>query len=77
MQTPISPADAEQALHSVEASRRAMRQAIRAHRGHLFLWLWGAIWIGMALAVHFMGANGARALPFFAFAGVAASFAIG
>jgi hypothetical protein len=41
----ISKEEAQQALREVEASRRAMRDVIRAHRGHLFLWLWGGIWI--------------------------------
>jgi hypothetical protein len=77
MNTSISPGDAERALHSVEASRLAMRQTIRAHRGHFHLWLWGAIWIGMALTVYFCGANGERLLPVFALLGCAASTAIG
>jgi len=77
METPISPAEAERALHSVEASRLAIRQAVRAHRGHFYLWLWGAIWIGMALAVHFFGAKGEQLLPVFILSGCAASTAIG
>ena len=35
----ISPDEAAKALNEIEASRAAMRQAIRAHRGHLYLWL--------------------------------------
>ena len=31
--------EAEKALYSVQASRSAMRQAVRAHRGHFYLWL--------------------------------------
>lgn len=77
MQAPISPTDAEHALLSIAASRLAMRQAIRAHRGHLYLWLWGAVWIGMALTIHFRGMEGERFLPLFICSGLAASIAIG
>lgn len=77
MQTPISPADAEHALHSIEISRLAMRQAIRAHRGHFHLWLWGATWIGMALTVHLQGVRGEQLLPLFALAGTVGSTVIG
>ncbi|MDQ3119142.1 MAG: hypothetical protein M3Q89_06170 [Verrucomicrobiota bacterium] len=77
MNLPISSAEAEQSLHSIEASRLAIRRAIRAHRGHFHLWIWGAIWIGMALAVHFQGARGERLLPVFVLVGSAASTAIG
>ena len=44
----ISPDEAAKALQEVEASRAAMRSAIRSHRGHLYLWLWGCIWIAMS-----------------------------
>jgi hypothetical protein len=40
--------DAPRALQDIEASRLAMRSAIRAHRGHLLLWLWGLVWIAMS-----------------------------
>ncbi len=26
-----------------------MRSVVRAHRGHLYLWLWGAVWIAASL----------------------------
>src|SRR5579863_2953421 len=45
----ISKEEAAQALRDVEASRRAMHQAIRTHRGHLYLWLWGSVFIAVAL----------------------------
>jgi hypothetical protein len=45
----ISPEEAARALHEIEASRTAMRVTIRAHRGHLFLWIWGCVWIAIAL----------------------------
>lgn len=45
----ISPEEAAKALQEIEASRSAMRLAIRAHRGHLYLWLWGCVWIAMSV----------------------------
>ncbi len=54
-----------------------MRQAVRAYRGHFYLWLWGGIWIAMALSVHFFGDRGIRLLPLFILVGVAGSYAIG
>jgi hypothetical protein len=54
-----------------------MRQAIRAHCGHWYLWLWGAIWLAIALLGHFLGTG---ALPFInglALIGIVASILIG
>jgi hypothetical protein len=45
----ISPEEAAQSLRDVEASRSAMRSLVRSHRGHLYLWLWGSIWIIVSL----------------------------
>jgi hypothetical protein len=45
----VTPEQAAQALQDIEISRLAMRKAVRSHRGHLFLWLWGAIWAVMAV----------------------------
>lgn len=45
----ISPEEAAQALQDIAVSRAAMRSTIRAHRGHLFLWIWGSVWITIAL----------------------------
>lgn len=73
----ISPADADRALREVEQSREAMRRAVRAHRGHLHLWLWGAIWIAMALTVHFRGERATRFFPFFVLPGAIISTGIG
>jgi hypothetical protein len=44
----ISREEAATALQNIEASRSAMRRAIMTHRGHLYLWLWGSIWIAMS-----------------------------
>lgn len=77
MPEPLSPEDATRALREIDQSREAMRRAIRAHRGHLHLWLWGSIWIAMALAAHFYGDRAARVFPLFVVPGFIASTAIG
>jgi hypothetical protein len=43
MEQPISASDAELALRDVALSRARMREVIRAHHGHAYLWLWGVI----------------------------------
>ena len=73
----ISPDDAQGALRAIEESRVAMRRAVRAHRGHLHLWLWGAIWVAMALTVHFHGERATRLFPFIVLPGVIVSIGIG
>ncbi len=45
----ITPEEAVRSLREIEASRLAMRSVIRAHRGHLYLWIWGTIWIAVSL----------------------------
>ena len=77
MNLSVSPENATRALQDIDRSREAMRRAIRAHRGHFHLWLWGSIWISMALAMHFLGEGGTRLLPWFVLAGVVVSTAIG
>ena len=59
----ISPEEAARALGDIEASRAAMRTAIRTLRGHYQLWLWGGIWVVMALLVEFRGMPGLRLCP--------------
>ncbi|HEY1848205.1 MAG TPA: hypothetical protein VGG37_03310 [Opitutaceae bacterium] len=44
----ITPDEAAQALLQIENSKQAMRLAIRSHRGHVYLWIWGAAWILMS-----------------------------
>lgn len=73
----ISPDDAHRALRAIDESREAMRRAVRAHRGHLHLWLWGAIWITMALSVHFYGEGATRFFPLMVLPGAIGSTAIG
>ncbi len=77
MQNKLSPAEADRALREVEDSRAAMRRAIRAHRGHAYLWLWGAVWIAMALLVQFLGRRGYDFFPYLIFPAMLLSFAIG
>jgi hypothetical protein len=72
----ISPEDAARALGEIEASRAAMRTAIRTTRGHYQLWLWGAIWVVMALLVEFRGMPGLRLCPWLCLAGIPVSLAI-
>jgi hypothetical protein len=77
MDSPVSREEASRALREIDQSREAIRRAIRAHRGHFHLWLWGAIWIAMALAAHFYGQRATRSFPFFVLPGVIASTVIG
>ncbi|MEY3774118.1 MAG: hypothetical protein RLZZ129_898 [Verrucomicrobiota bacterium] len=51
----LSKEEAAAALASIRRSQTALRQAFRAHRGHWHLWLWGVIWILIALIAHFGG----------------------
>jgi hypothetical protein len=45
----ISPEEAAEALQQIKASQMAMRHAIRAYRGHYYLWIWGTIWMATAV----------------------------
>jgi hypothetical protein len=53
----ISPEEAARALGEIEASRAAMRTAIRGIRGPYQLWLWGGIWVVIALLAEFHRLN--------------------
>ena len=77
MNDPLSNTQAVQLLESIKQSRTAMRQAIRAHCGHWSLWIWGLIWLAMALLGQFLGT---RAMPFInglSLIGIASSILIG
>lgn len=73
----ISPEEAARALAAIEGSQASMRASLRARRGHLHLWLWGAIWIVMALSAEIGGDATARFFPILATAGGVGSFLIG
>lgn len=47
--------EAAAALAQVEEARATMRRAIRSHRGHYHLWIWGLAWIAMPLSAQFFG----------------------
>lgn len=73
----LTPAEATAALAEVEAARATMRHVIRAHRGHLHLWIWGVAWIVMPLLVHFRGESAMQLFPWIALAGGVASATAG
>ncbi len=73
----ISAEEAGRALQQIESSRRAMRDAIRANRGHLHLWMWGLIWIAMAVIMQNGGKFGEPLLNWLGIGGVIASIGIG
>jgi hypothetical protein len=72
----ISPEEAAQALQEIEASRAAMRQAVRAHRGHYFLWIWGAVWSAVSV-VSWMGSTSAWTANLISLAGAALTVVTG
>jgi predicted lysophospholipase L1 biosynthesis ABC-type transport system permease subunit len=73
----ISKEEAEQALRDVAASRLAMREVVRAHRGHLYLWLWGTVFIAIALLNWVFAEKYWVAGNWISAGGVVASFLIG
>lgn len=73
----ISKEEAARALAAVQQANAATRSAVRAHHGHLHLWLWGLVWIAMALLAHTRGLAGVRLFPWLSGAGVVGSLLIG
>jgi hypothetical protein len=73
----ISPQEAGALLADVESARAAMRHAIRAHRGHFHLWIWGVAWTIMPLLAYFRGDDAARFFPFICVAGGVLSIIVG
>lgn len=53
----ITKEEARTALASVARTQLALRQALRAHCGHLHLWLWGTVWMIMGLTAHCGGSK--------------------
>lgn len=54
----LTKEEAAAALAAIDRSREVTRRAFRAHHGHYYLWLWGLIWIAMALIAQFTGPAG-------------------
>lgn len=73
----LSPEEASRALAAIQASRDTMRSTIRSHRGHYHLWLWGLIWIAMAMLAEFRGLAVIRIFPWICLGGTAGSFLLG
>jgi hypothetical protein len=72
----ISPEEAARALQGIEASRATMRSLVRAHRGHLYLWIWGAVWIAISLVNSLAAPRSGAPSYWLLAAGVAASVAV-
>jgi len=72
----ISPEEAARALGEIEASRAAMRTAIRGYRGHYHLWLWGGIWVAIALRAELHALHGLRFDHWLSLAGMATTVLI-
>ena len=73
----VSREEAAAALAAIKGANRAARSAFRAHHGHYHLWLWGIVWITMALLAQTRGLAGVRLFPWVSGAGVFASLVIG
>ena len=73
----LTSEEATRALAAIQTTREAMRSAIRAHRGHYHLWLWGVIWIAMALLAEFRGQGGIHLFPWLCAAGFGGSMVLG
>ncbi|MEO6001616.1 MAG: hypothetical protein ABIZ04_16810 [Opitutus sp.] len=73
----VSREEAAAALAAIQRANHAARSAFRAHRGHYHLWLWGVVWIAMALLAQTRGEAGVRLFPWVSVAGLVASTVIG
>ena len=73
----LSPDDAAAALAEIEQARTAMRRAIRAHRGHYYLWIWGIAWIAMPLTAYFGGDAAVRYFGWINVPAILASITVG
>jgi hypothetical protein len=73
----LSPQEASALLADIENARATMRRAIREHRGHYHLWIWGAAWIAMPLSAYFYGDYAARYFPVICAVGGVLSFITG
>jgi hypothetical protein len=71
----ISPEEAALALREIEASRQAMRRAIRDYRGHIYLWIWGAVWVAISILEALHAPNLVSLTNWISIAGMAATAA--
>jgi hypothetical protein len=72
----VSQEEAARAIQEIETSRAAMRTLVRAHRGHLYLWIWGAVWIAISLVNLMAAPRSGMPSNCLAAAGVVATFAV-
>jgi hypothetical protein len=73
----VSREEAAASLAAIKSANHAARSAFRAHHGHYHLWLWGAVWIAMALLAQTRGLAGVQLFPWVSAAGVLTSVVIG
>ena len=73
----VSKEEAAAALAAVKRANVAARSAFRAHHGHYHLWLWGIVWIAMAMTAHIRGPSGTQYFPWMSAAGLFVSYCIG
>ena len=73
----LTPQEAAAALAEVASARAAMRHVIREHRGHWYLWIWGAAWIVMPATAQILGDEGTHYFPWICLVAGALSFAVG
>jgi len=55
MEKRISAVEAESALREIDASRERMRNVLKSHHGHAYLWLWGIITMFDCFGVEYLG----------------------
>ena len=77
MPSELSPQEASALLAEIETARSTMRRAIREHRGHYHLWIWGTAWIAMPLTAYFGGDGAARYFPWICLFGGVLSAIVG
>ncbi len=73
----LSKDEAIAALSAVKEAQATARAAFRAHHGHFHLWIWGVVWIVMAVAAQTRGLAGVRLFPWLGLGGMLLSTAVG
>jgi hypothetical protein len=72
----ISHEEAARALQEIASSRASMRNAVRSHRGHLYLWIWGTVWVVISLSIRLASASPSVA-NWISVAGIVATVLVG